>query len=69
MYVLTLSLLATTFSCLLVMFANSLDPDQDRQNISPDLNPNQLTLKEFFEKRTKKADDKKAQKITLPAKT
>ena len=31
---LTLSLLvATTFSCLRITFANSLDPDQDRQNV------------------------------------
>ena len=29
---------------LLITFANSLDPDQDRQNVSPDLNPNCLTL-------------------------
>ena len=30
--------------CLLITFANSLDPDQDRQNIGPDLDPNRLTL-------------------------
>ena len=24
-------------------FANSLDPDQDRENVSPDLDPNSLT--------------------------
>ena len=29
---------------LLVTFANSLDPDQDRQNVGPDLDPNRLTL-------------------------
>ena len=34
---LALSLLAATFS-------NSLDPDQDRQNVGPDLDPNSLTL-------------------------
>ena len=32
------------FCHLLITFANSLDPDQDRQNISPDLDPNCLTL-------------------------
>ena len=39
---------------LLITFANSLDPDQARQNVRPDLDPNCLTLmvflKEFFEK-------------------
>ena len=28
------------FCCLLNIFANSLDPDQDRQNVGPDLDPN-----------------------------
>ena len=32
------------FCNLLVTFANSLDPDQDRQNIGLDLDPNRLTL-------------------------
>ena len=31
--------------CLLITFANSLDPDQDGQNVGPDLDPNFLTLK------------------------
>ena len=31
-------------SLLLFTFANSLDPDQDRQNVGPDLDPNCLTL-------------------------
>ena len=35
--------------CLLVLpadnfFANCLDPDQARQNVGPDLDPNHLTL-------------------------
>ena len=35
--------------CLLVLpadnfFANCLDPDQARQNVGPDLDPNRLTL-------------------------
>ena len=32
------------FYHLLITFANSLDPDQERQNFSPDLDPNCLTL-------------------------
>ena len=28
------------FCCLLIMFANSLYPDQARQNVRPDLDPN-----------------------------
>ena len=28
--------------CLLITFANSLDPDQARQNVGPDLDPNCL---------------------------
>ena len=44
-------MLAATF----VTFANSLDPDQDRQNVGPDLDPKRLDtqnvfLKDFFEK-------------------
>ena len=39
------SFLASGYLCyLLITFANSLDPDQDRQNVGPDLNPNGLTL-------------------------
>ena len=29
--------------CLLITFANSLDPDQARQNVGPDLDPKCLT--------------------------
>ena len=29
---------------LLINFANSLDPDQARRNVGPDLDPNCLTL-------------------------
>ena len=32
------------FCHLLVTFPNSLDPDHDRQNVGPDLDPNRLTL-------------------------
>ena len=35
---LTLSLLVET-SCLLITFANSLDPDQDQQKVGSDLYP------------------------------
>ena len=28
------------FCCLLITFANSSDPDQARQNVGPDLDPN-----------------------------
>ena len=42
------------FCRLLKTFANNLDPDQARQNVGPDLDPNCLTLmvfmQEFFEK-------------------
>ena len=31
------------FSCLLITSANSLEPDQARQNVGPDLDPNCLT--------------------------
>ena len=31
------------FSCLLITFANSLYPDQARQNVRPELGPNCLT--------------------------
>ena len=32
-----------TFGCLLITIANSLDPDQARQNVRPDLDPSCLT--------------------------
>ena len=39
------SFLASSDFChLLVKFANSLDPDQDRHNVGPDLDPNCLAL-------------------------
>ena len=31
------------FCHLIITFANSLDPDQDRQNVGPDLDPNSVT--------------------------
>ena len=45
-----------------MIFKNSLDPDQARQNVGPDLDPDFLTLmillKEFFDFEKKSADDK-----------
>ena len=41
------------FCHLLVTLANSLDPDQDQQNVGPDLDLN-LTLKGFLKKLIKK---------------
>ena len=39
------SYLASGYFCrLLITFTNSLDPDQERQNVCPDLDPNHLTL-------------------------
>ena len=48
-------LASSNFCNLLITFANSLDPDLDRQNVGPDIDPNCLTcallvfLKECFE--------------------
>ena len=39
------------FCHLLITFANSLAPDQDRQNFSPDLDSNRLTLWQYFWKK------------------
>ena len=54
--------------CLLITFANSLDPDQSRQNVLPDLDPSFLTLwcysrNNFFQKSwflKKSAENKKS---------
>ena len=40
---LTIFFLAAT-CCLLIIFASSLDPDHELQNIHPDLDQNRLTL-------------------------
>ena len=37
------------FFPLLITFANRLDPDQDRQNVCPDLDPNSLTFWQCLE--------------------
>ena len=39
-----LPIASSDFCCQLITFANSLDPDQDRQKVGPDLDPNRLTL-------------------------
>ena len=53
-----------TLSLLVVTFSNSLEPDQVRQNVGPDLDLNYLSLivllKEFFEK----ANFEKRQQMT-----
>ena len=36
--------------CLLTTIANSLDPDQDPENVGPDLDPNCLSLTHFLKK-------------------
>ena len=36
------------FSPLLTIFANSLEPDQARQNVGPGLDPSWLFLKEYL---------------------
>ena len=38
------TLIFVLYCRLLISFANSLDPDQARQNVGPDLEPNCLTL-------------------------
>ena len=40
--------LFTCLCCLLIIFANALDPDLARQKVSPDLDPNCFTLMEFL---------------------
>ena len=58
--------------CLLIIFANSLDPDQARQNVRPDLDPNCLTLwwyswKIFFQKVNLKNPKMTKKHTKLPA--
>ena len=60
------------FSCLLITFANSLDPDQAQQHVGPDLDPSCLTLmiflKDFFWKSVFKKNlvDKNSMQRTNP---
>ena len=39
---------SSTLRHLLITFSNSLDPDQARQNVGPNLDPNCLTLMIFM---------------------
>ena len=48
------------FCHLLLTFANSLDQDQDQQNVSPDLNPNLNYLKKFILKKVNSRQQKHA---------
>ena len=43
-FISSLANVSESFSRLLITFANSLDPDQDQQNVCPGLDPNCLTL-------------------------
>ena len=43
----TLALVAATL-ILLITFASSLDPDQDHQQVGPDLDPDHLTPLKWF---------------------
>ena len=43
-------LVSGDFCCLLITFANSLFPDQYRQNVGPDLDTDRLTPARCFEK-------------------
>ena len=44
-YIYKTVLTSGNFCCLLITFANSLDPDQIRQSVSPDLGPYCFTLR------------------------
>ena len=48
----------------LITFANSLDPDQARHNVRPDLDPNYLTLMVFLKEFFEKVDNEKNQQTT-----
>ena len=54
--------------CMLRTFANSLDQDQDRQNVNPYLDPNHLTVYDSVPERTyEKLILKKRQQTTTKA--
>ena len=62
------STLFLLFCRLLINFANSLDPDQARQKVGPDLDPNGLTLMVFLKELLKKGVFGKNQQTTMYAK-
>ena len=49
---------------LVITFANSLDPNQDRQNVCPDLDPSCLKLVVFLEEFNEKVNFDKSQQTT-----
>ena len=49
---------------MLIAFASSLDPDQTRQNVGPDLDPNCLTLMVFRKEFFKRIDCENNQQMT-----
>ena len=49
---------------LQIIFASSMDPDQDQPNFGPDLNPNHLTLIVFSKELFEKGKFEKSQKTT-----
>ena len=62
------SFLASGDYCRLrLTFANSLDPDQDQQNVGPDLDPNCLTLTVFLIECFDKFNFEKSQPTTTKA--
>ena len=48
----------------LITFAICLDPDQDRQNVGLDLDPNRLTLIVFLKEFHQKVNFEKSQQMT-----
>ena len=54
----------TSVDHLPITFANSLDPDQARQNVGPDLDPNSLTLWWYSWLFFEKVDFEKNQQLT-----
>ena len=62
------SLHASSDCCrLLKIFANSLYPDQDRQNVGLDLDPSCLTLRVFLKEFFEKIIFEKSQQMTTKA--
>ena len=59
-----ISFLASGNYLLLITLANSLDPDQDRQNAGPDLDPNCLTLIVFLKELFEEVNFEKSQQKT-----
>ena len=58
-YALRTGIIFAYWSRLLITFANSMDPEQARQNVWPDLEPTCLTLMIFLKEIFKKVNLKK----------